>query len=81
MTDFSQRFLYMFIITDSGMANHEITIQGINTTAIDHHISSGRLLPVLYKQMIARYAAMNDTKCPTAGIQQLVQYVVTMRFM
>ena len=62
------------------MTNHEITIQGINTIAIDHHISSGRLLPVLYKQMIARYAAMNDTTCTTAGIQQLEQYAIIRRF-
>ena len=54
MTDFSQRFLYRLIITDSGMTNHEITIQGTNTIAIDHHISSGKHLHVLYKQMTAR---------------------------
>ena len=54
MLAFSQRLLYRFIITDSGIINHEMTIQGISTTAIDHHISFGKHLHVLYKQMTAR---------------------------
>lgn len=83
MTDFSQRFLHKFIITDSGIMNHDITAHMISTIVTGQVISPGMLLLSLYKhkQMIARYAAMNDTTCTTAGIQQLVQYVVTTRLM
>lgn len=73
----------IYIITDSGIMNHDITAHMISTIVTGQVISSGMLLLGLYKhkQMIARYAAMNDTTCTTAGIQQLVQYVVTTRLM